>query len=69
MCSEERTQTSYLVTSHVLHFIVLLACFKKQNLKKTEGLKIGNSYDTYYEVYGFCISLSCKTQLLNYLES
>jgi hypothetical protein len=69
MWSEKRTQTSDLLTSHFLHFIVLFTCFKKQNLEKTGGLTIGNSYDTYYEVYSFCISLSRKAQLLNYLES
>ena len=68
MCSEKRTQTSDLVTSHFLHFIVLFTCFKKQNLEKTGGLKIGNNYNT-YEINGFCISLSCKALLLNYLES
>jgi len=69
MCSEKRTQTSDLVTSHFLHYIVLFTCFKKQSLEKIGGLIIGNSYDTYYEVYGFCISLSRTAQLLNYLES
>jgi len=64
-----RTQTSDSVTSNFLHPIVLFTCFKKQSLEKTGGLKIGNGYDTYYEVHDFCISLSCKAQLMNYLES